>query len=109
MIWLKNLKKVSRIVWFLFLRGDVGGEFFGVYEMKFVVSLLAVLISFGVFAEGGKNRAQNPVIADGCPDKMPRLVEDGLCDAVPAPDQSGVVVYFCGDSVFVCGEDEDDD
>jgi len=77
--------------------------------MKVVVSFLMVLVSVGVFADGGQNRAQNPVIADGCPDNIPGMVEDGLCSDLQAPDQSGIVVYFCGDSVFVCVDEDDDD
>jgi hypothetical protein len=56
------------------------------------ISLTGVLIAAN--ADGDKDRRQNPVIDyDG--DIVGLVTPNVECVAVPSPDQSGVIVYFC--------------
>ena len=70
--------------------------------------LVLLLFSAPVFADGDKNRSQNPVFIeeDQCAIAVPGIDLDD-CAKIPAPSQAGVTVYFCTlDEVTVtCVED----
>ena len=78
--------------------------------MKVVILISALLAASAVHAEGGKQRAGNPVLLDGCSTVAPGVIDKGDCETIPASDQSGVQVLIC-DAVVICPEADtgDDD
>jgi hypothetical protein len=62
--------------------------------MKKLFIALLISMSFAAFADGDKDRSQNPVIDDDG-DIVGLVTPNVDCVAVPSPDQSGVIVYFC--------------
>ena len=66
--------------------------------MKKVIAVFTLLMATAgfVYASGGQVRFGNPVIdQDGCVLSIPEGIDIEDCQLIPAPDQSGVAVYFC--------------
>ena len=76
--------------------------------MKFLL-LSLVFMPFMVLANGGQNQTGNPIFGDDCVSMIPPGIDPDQCEVVPAPGQSGVMVYFCSvDGVIICSVERDD-
>jgi hypothetical protein len=69
--------------------------------------LLSTVSSFSL-AAGGQNQIQNPIFGEDCIETIPPGIDDGACEEMPAPAQSGVSVWFCDTTVvIICPEEEE--
>ncbi len=60
-------------------------------------------------AAGGQNQTQNPIFGEDCVETIPPGFDDGACEEMPAPAQSGVNVFFCDTTVVViCPEGDEE-
>ena len=75
--------------------------------MKFLFALLLFILSMPVVAEGGKHGNPHMIIGeDGCTYVVGNIES---CERVPAPPQSGIEVYICGNVTATCPEDSSED
>lgn len=69
----------------------------------------AVLCFFSIVGCGGQNQTQNPIFGEDCVETIPPGFDDGACEEMPAPAQSGVNVFFCDTTVVViCPEGDEE-
>ena len=79
--------------------------------IKTILGILLLCIAMAAGAGGDKNRTASPILSPGdaaCVYTIPDNIDLAQCDEVPAPDHSGVSVWFCDETLTVLCDAESD-
>ena len=77
--------------------------------MRTILGIILLMAAFVVDAGGDKNRTASPILSPGdaaCVYTVPDNIDLDQCDEVPAPEQSGISVWFCDEVLTVLCDTE---
>ena len=89
----------------------MNANYFKEKTMKTILGIILMCIVMAASAGGDKNRTASPILSPGdaaCVYTIPDNIDLNQCESVPAPDQSGVSVWFCDEVLTVLCDAESD-